>query len=121
MAAYRAQILVCTNSKGTEDKRHCGDKGGLSVLEAFRQARSRLGLEKEVNISKTGCTGQHAANSSREAAVIVYGPGAELGGVWYKLTEADAEEVMREHIQNGRVVQRLVNPSICVNLKPEGA
>ena len=117
MAEYRAQILVCTNSKGALDKRHCGDKGGPGVLQAFREARARLGLEKEVTVTKTGCTSQHDKNGGDETAVIVYGPRPELGGVWYKLTAADAEEVLREHIQNSRVVERLLNPAMCIKFQ----
>lgn len=118
MAEYKAQFLVCTNSEGAADKRHCGDKGGLAVLQAFRDARTRLGLEKEIAISRTGCTGQHGRNGTTETTVIVYGPKPELGGVWYKATPADVEEIVREHIQNGRVVERLANPAMCVKFKP---
>lgn len=117
MAEYKAQFLVCTNSEGAADKRHCGDKGGAAVLQAFRDARTRLGLEKEIAINRSGCTGQHGVNGINETAVIVYGPKPELGGVWYKVTPADVEEILREHIQNGRVVERLVNPAMCVKFK----
>ncbi len=114
MLEFKAQVLVCTRSEGAPDRRHCGDKGGMAVLEAFRQARTRLGLEKEVKISKAGCTSQHALNGEHETAVTIYGPKPELGGTWYKLTESDVEEVLREHVQNGRVVKHLLNSSICV-------
>lgn len=118
MAEYKAHILVCINSEGAADKRHCGDKGGLAVLQAFRDARTRLGLEKEIAINKTGCTGQHGRNGNTETTVIVYGPKPELGGVWYKATTGDVEEILREHIQNGHVVERLANPAMCVKFKP---
>jgi (2Fe-2S) ferredoxin len=118
MAEYKAHILVCINSEGAADKRHCGDKAGMAVLQAFRDARTRLGLEQVVTVTKTGCTGQHAKNTTTETTVIVYGPQPELGGVWYKATTADVEEILREHIQNGRVIQRLVNSAMCVNFKP---
>jgi (2Fe-2S) ferredoxin len=115
MADYKAQIFVCINSEGAADKRHCGDKAGMAVLQAFKDARARLALDKDVTVSKTGCTGQHAKNAVNETTVIVYGPDPKLGGVWYKATAADVEEIFREHIQKGRVVVRLVNPAICVN------
>jgi len=118
MAEYMAHIFVCINSEGAADKRHCGDKGGMAVLQAFREARTRLELDKEVTVSKTGCTGQHAKNAPNETTVIVYGPKPELGGVWYKATAADVEEIFREHIQKGRLVERLVNPAMCVKFKP---
>ena len=118
MAEYKVQIFVCTNSEGATDRRHCGDKGGVAVLQAFRDARIRLGLEKEIAVSRTGCTGQHGGNGIAETTVIVYGPKPELGGVWYKATTADVGEIFREHIQNGRVVERLANPAMCVKFKP---
>jgi len=117
MAEYQAHIFVCVNSKGAADKRHCGDKGGNEVLQAFRDARTNLGLGKEVTINKTGCTSQHDKNDSTQTAVIIYGPRPELGGVWYRVAAGDAEEVLREHIQKGHVVKRLVNPAMCVNFK----
>ncbi len=86
----------------------------MEVLQAFKDARGRLGLEREVTINKTGCTGQHDKTAADQTTIIVYGPNAGLGGVWYRVAAADAEEVLREHIQNGRVVQRLVNPAICI-------
>lgn len=117
MTKYKAQVFVCVNTKGAADKRHCGDKGGPSVLQAFRDICIRHGLEKEIYISKTGCTSQHAINDTNQTAAIIYGPKPELGGVWYRLAATDVEEVFREHIQNGRVVDRLVNSAICVQFK----
>lgn len=90
----------------------------MAVLQAFRDASTRLGLGKEIAVSRTGCTGQHGGNGIAETTVIIYGPKPELGGVWYKATTADVGEIFREHIQNGRVVERLANPAMCVKFKP---
>lgn len=119
-AGYQAQVFVCVNSKGAEDKRHCGDKGGQAVLQAFRKKLGQLGMERSVTVSKTGCTSQHAINDSTQTAVIIYGPKPELGGVWYRVSEEDVDEILREHLQKGRVVERLLNPAICVNFNPAG-
>lgn len=118
MAEYRAHILICTNSEGTEDKRHCGDKGGLAVFQAFRAARTKFGLDREVMISKTGCTGQHAQNTVTQTAVIIYGPDPIQGGTWYRAEAVEVEELFREHIINRRLLDRLRNPGVCVALTP---
>lgn len=117
MAGYKVQVLVCVNSKGAADKRHCGDKGGLAVLQAFKETSTRLGLGSEVLINKTGCTSQHGAVGADQTTIIIYGPNPELGGIWYRVAVADVEEIVREHIQNGRIVKRLVNPAVCVEFK----
>jgi (2Fe-2S) ferredoxin len=114
MTQFKAQILVCVKTEGAADRRHCGDKGGPAVLQAAKEAVNRLGLAKDVLVSKTGCTSQHAIAESDQATVVVYGPTADRGGVWYRLRASDVEEVVREHLQHGRVVQRLMNPAMCV-------
>lgn len=114
MAEYKVHILVCTKSEGAEDKRHCGDKGGLSVWQSFRSLCAQYGLDREVIVSKTGCTGQHVRNGSTEATVIIYGPDPDMGGTWYKASPDDVEEIFREHIMKGHVVERCVNPSMCL-------
>ncbi len=118
MAEFKAQVLVCTNAEGAADKRHCGDKGGAAVFQALRELRGKLGKDREILVTRVGCTGQHAQNSPEEATVIIYGPDPATGGIWYKVTAPDAEELFREHALNGRIVERLVNPSMCVKCEP---
>lgn len=114
MAEFKAQVFVCTNTEGAADKRHCGDKGGAAVFQAFRELRGKLGKDREILVTRVGCTGQHSQNSSEEATVIIYGPDSATSGIWYKATPADVEELLREHATSGRVVERLVNPAMCV-------
>ena len=114
MADYKAQILICTNSKGAENRRHCGDKGGLAVLHKFHEVRTRHQMEQDVAISKTGCTSQHGACSPTQATVIIYGPKPELGGTWYIVSPEDVETLFEAHILTGQVIEHLRNPSISV-------
>ena len=115
MAEFTAHVLICTNSEGAADRRHCGDKGGQAVFQAFREVRAKHGKEREILVNRTGCTGQHSHNSSEQATVIVYGPDPTKGGVWYKVTPGDVEELFREHLLNGNIVERQVNSAMCVN------
>ncbi len=52
-----------------------------------------------------------------QTSVTVYGPGAALGGTWYVATPDDVEEIVTEHLVNGRIVERLQNPGRSVRLE----
>lgn len=109
MAEYVAHVLVCTNSEGAEDLRHCGDKGGLEIRQRFNKLLVKHGLLNKVTINDVGCTSQHRSCETTQAAVIVYGPDAALGGTWYSASPDDVEEIITEHLIKGRVVQRIRN------------
>jgi len=114
MADSRVQIFACVNSEQAEDKRHCGDKGGWAVWKAFREARKKYGMVDQVMVTKSGCTGQHGGCGPAEGVVVIYGPHPASQGTWYRLTEADVDEVFREHVMSGRPVERLINRDISV-------
>lgn len=114
MAEYKAQVYVCTNGEQAPDKRHCGDKSGLAIWKAFREARKAHSMVDQILVTKSGCTGRHGACGGQEGVVIVYGPSQPSQGVWYRMTEADVEEVFREHVMNGRPVERLLDRDITV-------
>jgi len=118
MAEFKAQVFICTNSEGAEDQRHCGDKAGPAVFKAFRELRQKLGKEREILVTRVGCTSQHSQVGADQTTVIIYGPDPSTGGVWYKATTADVEELFQEHAIKGRVVERLVNPAMCVKCEP---
>jgi NADP-reducing hydrogenase subunit HndC len=60
----------------------------------------RLGLEKEVNVIKTGCFGLCALGP----IVVVYPEGA----FYSMVKEDDITEIVEEHLLKGRIVQRLL-------------
>ena len=115
MAKYSSQIFVCTNSDNAEDKRHCGDKGGPEVRQKFNELLVSHGLIDKVTVNNVGCTSQHKICDTRDTTVIVYGPSAALGGTWYKASADDVEEIITEHVENGRIVNRLENPERSVS------
>ncbi len=116
MPRYSSHVFVCTNSENAEDRRHCGDKGGASVRQRFNELLVSHGLIEEVAITEVGCTGQHRVCDTPQANVIVYGPAAELGGTWYTASPDDVEEIITEHLRNGRLVTRLHNQERAVSL-----
>ena len=109
MADYTAQVLVCTNSEGAEDQRHCGDKSGREVRQRFNELLVSHGLMDRVTVSNMGCTSQHRLCDTSQGSIIVYGPDPALGGTWYVASPDDVEEIVTEHLVNGRVVERLHN------------
>ncbi len=111
---FKSHVYVCTNSQGEQDKRHCGDKAGLPVWTAFREARKKYNLLDQVMITKSGCTGQHGPCAMDQCVVIIYGPSLASQGTWYRLTEADVDEVFQEHVMNGRIVDRFLNLEVSV-------
>ena len=105
MSEYVAHVLICANSEGAKDLRHCGDKGGLEIRRQFAKLLSKHGLLDQVTINDVGCTSQHKPCESTQGAVIVYGPDAALGGTWYTAAPDDVEEIVTEHLINGRIVE----------------
>ena len=116
MAEFEAQVLVCTNSEGAEDKRHCGDKAGEQVRQRFNQLLVKHGLQERVTICDVGCPSQHRKCDTTQGSLIVYGPSPAQGGVWYVASPDDVEEIITEHLINGRVVERLRNDERSIKL-----
>ncbi len=115
MPDFNAQVFVCSNSEGAEDKRHCGDKAGREIRQKFNQLLVEHGLISTVSVNNLGCTSQHKLCSPGQGSVTVFGPKAELGGVWYVATPDDVEEIITEHLIGGRPVERLLNTERSVN------
>jgi (2Fe-2S) ferredoxin len=92
---YVQHILVCTDSKSKECK-----KGGPEVLKAFAKALKARKLGRQVMVTEVG----HVGGCGLGPNVIVYPE-----GVWYgRVTPADVDEIINEHILEGRVVTRLL-------------
>lgn len=113
---YSAQVFVCTNSEGAENKRHCGDKGGLEIRQRFNELLVKHDLLEKVTINNVGCTSQHGQCDTAQCSVTVYGPSAALGGTWYVATPDDVEEIITEHLINGKIVERIQNEERSVKL-----
>lgn len=92
---YVQHILVCTDSKSKECK-----KGGPEVVKAFEKAIKSRKLGRQVMVSEVG----HVGGCGLGPNVIVYPE-----GVWYGRVEPeDVDEIIEEHILEGRVVERLL-------------
>jgi (2Fe-2S) ferredoxin len=87
-------VLVCTNAD-------CADRGSLPLLAALRRAVKDAGRERDIKVTRTLCMGRCGEGPT----VAVY-----PDGIWYRgVKEADAKELVEEHLLNDRLVGRLVD------------
>ena len=90
----KKHVLVCGNAD-------CANRGSTAVLEAFRRDVKSAGRTLDIRVTRTGCMGRCGEGPT----VAVY-----PDGVWYRgVCEADAPEIVREHLLADRLVGRLVD------------
>ena len=100
MSHYQHHVFFCSNqcSKG----KACCDAHGATDARTYAKARvAEQGIKGRgrTRINKAGCLGRCG-----EGPVLVVYPEA----VWYRYANiADIEEIVQEHLANGRVVERL--------------
>ena len=93
MSNYRAHVLVCCGTGCTSSNSHI-------IMENFSKCVAEKGLEKEIDVVKTGCFGLCA-----EGPIVVIYP---EGTMYYRCTPEDVEEIVNEHLVKGRKVERLL-------------
>ena len=100
MSYFQKHVFICTNQREAGEQ-CCNALGGS---DAFAYAKDRIGALKKngpgaVRINKAGCLGR-----CDQGPVMVIYPEA----VWYTYVDKeDVEEIIQEHLVNGRVVERL--------------
>lgn len=94
-------ILVCTSSRmNGVQKGYCHSKQSVELIAKFMEIIEEEELGSEVFISNTGCFG-----ICEKGPIVVIYP----DNVWYgSVSPDDAEAIIEEHIQGGKVVERLV-------------
>lgn len=98
---YRRHVFVCLNEREPgHPKGCCKARGADAVFAALKTGAAKAGLGDDVRINRAGCLEHCELGPS----VVVY-PEA----VWYRVpTVQDAEEILREHVVGGKVVDRLL-------------
>ena len=100
MSYYERHVFFCCNQRdGTRES--CNSKGASELRDYAKKRVKELGLagEGKVRINQAGCL-----DRCEEGPVIVVYP----EGVWYTYVDsADIDEIVEEHVRNGRVVERL--------------
>lgn len=103
MAKFQRHVFICINDRDASDPRGCcASRGGHEVAAAFKKKLYEGGLRRIVRPNKAGCLDQ----CERGVTVVVYPDNVWYGGV----TVDDVDEIISEHIANGRPVERLVIP-----------
>jgi (2Fe-2S) ferredoxin len=100
---YRHHLFFCTNQRPTEDVRgDCHRLGGKAAAEYTKERAKNLGLlgVGKVRVNQAGCL-----DRCSEGPVCVVYP----DNVWYHYVDnADLDAIVDEHLQQGRIVQRLL-------------
>lgn len=101
MVDLKHHIFVCTSCRiNGQQKGFCYSKGSVALIETLISEINDRDLSGDVMVTNTGCFGICAQGP----IVVVYPE-----GVWYgNVTEEDIEEIVESHIENGKVVERLV-------------
>jgi (2Fe-2S) ferredoxin len=99
---YRHHIFCCTNRREPDHKRGCCAEKGAEELRDYMKARAKeLGLSK-TRVNMSGCLDRCELGP----CMVIYPE-----GVWYSCkTKTDIDEVIHEHLQQGRIVERLKLP-----------
>lgn len=102
---YRYHVFVCTNRRPDgSPKGCCATKGAEELLATFKEKVTDANLRGIVRAQASGCLDA----CERGMTVAVYGTQSPPEGDWYgKVTPQDVPEIVREHLQNGRPVERL--------------
>ena len=100
MSYYKYHMFFCTNQRD-EGAACCADHNARAMRDYAKAKSKQLGLAGPdgVRVNLAGCLGR-----CTEGPVIVIYPQE----VWYTyIDEEDIDEIMQEHLMQGRVVERL--------------
>ncbi|MBM3354964.1 MAG: (2Fe-2S) ferredoxin domain-containing protein [Betaproteobacteria bacterium] len=101
MSYYDRHVFFCCNQREGDDRPCCNARGG-SAMRGYAQQRVReleLSGEGKVRFNQAGCLDR----CEQGPCDVVYPE-----GVWYTYVDrADSDEILEEHLQHGRIVERL--------------
>jgi len=97
---YEKHIFICTNQRKPGKRVSCGEEHGEALTSAFKKLIKAKNLNVKMRAQRTGCMETCELGPS----VVVYPEGVFYGGVQLE----DVEEIVTEHLENNRIVERLV-------------
>jgi (2Fe-2S) ferredoxin len=105
---FEHHVFICGNQRDEAAARpSCLPKGSGKLKSAFKDAIKDAGLRHTVRANDSGCLDQ-----CEHGPVVVVYPEA----VWYgHVQPGDVEEIVREHLVEGRPVERLRLAAACIN------
>ena len=99
MGQYETHVFVCTSG---DDCPKDGDVEGF--VKYLRGEVVKAGRHQDIRINKAGCFSQ----CGHGPMIVLYPE-----NVWYHVpTAEDAEEILREHVIGGKIVERLLMENI---------
>ena len=101
MGRFQKHLFVCNNQRKEDDPRGCcASRGSLDLLDHLKRRIHECGLKGKVHVNKAGCL-----DACEYGPTLVVYP----DDVWYSpKTKEDMQEILTEHVQNDRIVKRLV-------------
>lgn len=99
---YARHVFFCERSRESGDA--CAASGGPAGFDRCRQRVRELGLHADggVRVNRSGCLGR----CEQGPVAVVYPE-----GTWYSFfDEADIDEIVEQHLRDGRPVERLRLP-----------
>jgi (2Fe-2S) ferredoxin len=108
LAKFKHHVFVCGNVREPGSPRgSCTTDGKSELMPLFKDAIKAAGLNASIRTNKAGCLDQ----CEHGPTVVIYPE-----QVWYGFVQkSDVEEIVREHLVNGRPVERLALPEACIN------
>jgi len=101
MSYYQQHLFFCVNQRANGEA-CCANFDAQAMRDYVKDRVKTLGLsseQKRIRINSAGCLGR-----CDEGPVLVVYPEA----VWYTYVDvSDLDEIIEQHLQNGRVVERL--------------
>ncbi|MFN8166029.1 MAG: (2Fe-2S) ferredoxin domain-containing protein [Bacteroidia bacterium] len=97
---YKKHIFVCTNQRGADQRKSCGEACGMELVQALKKQIKEKNPSFPVRAQRAGCMDM----CEHGPTVVVYPDGVFYGGV----TLQDIPEIVEEHIMNDRPVRRLI-------------
>jgi (2Fe-2S) ferredoxin len=100
---YVAHIFCCTNQRPPGHKRGCcADKGAEDLRNYMKKRAKELGIQG-VRVNNAGCLDRCELGP----CFVIYPE-----GIWYSpKNEADIDEILTAHLQQGKPVERLMLPA----------
>jgi len=101
MQHFNKHVFFCTNQREPGED-CCNNFGAQKMRDYTKDKVKTLGLSTEANpmrINSAGCMG----HCDQGPVLVVYPE-----GIWYTyVDESDLDEIISEHLQHGRIVERL--------------
>ena len=97
---YDKHIFICTNQRAPgAARKSCGEAHGMEIVEAFKKKLKEKDLPIRIRAQRAGCLDI----CDQGQTVAIYPEGIFYVGVEL----SDVDEIISEHIENDRVVERL--------------